>query len=181
MAVPSAAASSSFSIDASVLVGAGAGAASVFRRLAPLVVVTTSLLQLANVSVGDAAADLREALVPYDHVPTNIEELTSNTPALCVQYKRHGMKNGPAPSVSSKIYSQGLHAWNDPFAIAEEKASEAGAHERTVGVIVKASDLLSRSNAMVNGLKPWSRAPIAKRPPAARKTVGGKKKPCKIA
>ena len=65
--------------------------------------------------------------------------------------------------------------------IAEEKASEGMALEETVGVIVKASDLLSRSNAMVNGLKPWSRAPIAKRPPAARTTAGGKKKPCKIA
>ena len=45
-----------------------------------------------------------------------------------------------------------------------------------------ASDLLSRANAMIKASsKPWSRAPIAKRPPAARKTAGGKKKPCKIA
>ena len=119
--------------------------------------------------------------VSFDHVPTNIEELTSNTPALCVQYKRHSKKDGSAPSVGSKIYRKGLHAWNDPVAIAEEKTSEGMALEETLGVIVKASDLLARSNAMVKGLKPWSRAPIAKRPPAARKTVGGKKKPCKIA
>ena len=87
----------------------------------------------------------------------------------------------PAPSVGSKIYSEGLHAWNDKFAIAEEKASEGGALEETVGVIVKASDLLSRSRAMINSSKPLGKAPIAKRPPAARKTAGGKKKPCKMA
>ena len=55
------------------------------------------------------------------------------------------------------------------------------AREQTVGVIVKASDLLSRANALIKAsYKPSSRGPIAKRPPAARKTVGGKK-PCRIA
>ena len=68
-----------------------------------------------------------------------------------------------------------------PLAIAERKASESGALERTVGVIVKATDLLSRANAMVKASRPLGRAPIAKRPPAARKPAGGKKKPCRIA
>ena len=112
----------------------------------------------------------------------NIEELTSNSLALCVEYKRHSKKDGSALSVGSKIYKKGLHAWNDPLAIAEEKTSEGMALEETVGVIVKATDLLSRANAMIKASsKPWSRGPIAKRPPAAKKTVGGKKKPCKIA
>ena len=54
--------------------------------------------------------------------------------------------------------------------------------EETVGVIVKATDLLSRANAMIKtSSKPWARASIAKRPPAARKTAGSKKKPCKVA
>ena len=70
--------------------------------------------------------------------------------------------------------------------IAEWNASESGKREQTVGVIVKASDLLSRANAMVKASRPLSRAPIAKRPPAARKPAarkpaGGKKKPCKVA
>ena len=99
-----------------------------------------------------------------------------------VEYKRHSKKDGSAPSVGSKIYPKGLHAWNDPLAIAEEKTSEGMAHEQTVGVIVKASDLLSRANAMIKtSSKPRARASIAKRPPAARKTAGGKKKPCRIA
>ena len=115
-------------------------------------------------------------------MPTNIEQLTSNTPALCVQFKRHSQKDGPAPSVSSKIYREGLHAWNDPLAIAEEKTSEGMALEETVGSIVKATDLLSRANAMIKtSAKPWARASIAKRPPAAKKTAGSKKKPCKVA
>ena len=123
--------------------------------------------------------------VSCDHVPTNIEQLTSKADALCVQFKRH-KKNGLFPSVSSKIYSEGLHQWNDPLAIAERKASESDALERTVGVIVKASDLLSRANAMIKASRPVSKAPIAKRPlaakkPAARKPAGGKKKPCKVA
>ena len=119
--------------------------------------------------------------VHSDHVPMNIEKLTSNSLALCVEYKRHSKKAGSAPSVGSKIYMKGLHAWNDPLAIAEEKTSEGMALEETVGVIVKASDLLSRANAMIKATKPLSRAPNAKRPPAARKTAGGKKKPWKIA
>ena len=110
----------------------------------------------------------------------NIEELTSGTLALGVKYKRHGKKDGSAPSVGSKIYSEGLHAWNDKFAIAEEKASGGARSEQTIGVIVKASGLLSRSRAMIKASKPWGKAPIAKRAPAARKTAGGKKKPCKI-
>ena len=114
-----------------------------------------------------------------DHVPMNVEQLLSKTMALGVQFKRQ--QNGPAECVSGQIFSEGLHQWNDPKEIAEWHTAESGKLERTVGVIVKASDLLSRSNAMVKGLKPWSRAPIAKRPPAARKTAGGKKKPCKIA
>ena len=77
----------------------------------------------------------------------NIEELTSGTLALGVKYKRHGKKDGSAPSVGSKIYSEGLHAWNDKFAIAEEKASGGARSEQTIGVIVKASDLLSRAIA----------------------------------
>ena len=68
----------------------------------------------------------------------------------------------------------------------EASTAESGKLERTVGVIVKASDLLSRANAMIKASRPVSKAPIAKRPlaakkPAARKPAGGKKKPCKIA
>ena len=68
----------------------------------------------------------------------------------------------------------------------QRKASESGALERTVGVIVKASDLLSRANAMIKASRSASNGPIAKRPlaakkPAARKPAGGKKKPCKVA
>ena len=122
--------------------------------------------------------------VSFDHVPTNIEELTSKTDALCVQFKRY--QNGPAPSVSSKIFSEGLHQWNDPKEIAEWHTAESGKLERTVGVIVKASDLLSRANAMIKASRSVSKGPIAKRPlaakkPAARKPAGGKKKPCKVA
>ena len=80
--------------------------------------------------------------VSYDHVPMNIEELTSNTPALCVQYKRSSKKDGPAPSVGSKIYN-GLRTWND-------ESLQPGGDEQIVGVIVKASDLLSRSRAMIS-------------------------------
>ena len=112
--------------------------------------------------------------VSFDHVPTNIKELMSKTDALCAQFKRH--QNGRAPSVSSKIFSEGLHQWNDPKEIAEWNTMESGKLERTVGVIVKASDLLSRANALIKAsYTPSSRGSIAKRPPAARKTVGGKK------
>ena len=114
----------------------------------------------------------------------NVEELLSKTDALCVQFKRQ--QNGPAQCVSGQIFSDGLHQWNDPKKIAEWHTAESGKHERTVGTIVKAGDLLSRANAMIKASKSVSKGPIAKRPlaankPAARKPVGGKKKPCKIA
>ena len=70
---------------------------------------------------------------------------------------------------------------NDPKEIAEWNTAESGKLERTAGIIVKSSDLLSRANAMIKASRPVSKAPIAKRPPAARKPAGGKKKPCKIA
>ena len=123
---------------------------------------------------------LKGPAVRSDHVPMNVEELLSKTDALCVQFKRQ--QNGPAQRVSGKIFSEGLHQWNDPKQIAEWNTTESSRLERTVGVIVKATDLLSRANAMIKASsKPWSSGPIAKRPPAAKKTAGGKKKPCKIA
>ena len=83
------------------------------------------------------------------------------------------MKHGPAPSVSSKIYDYGLRTWNDAGLI-----TEGAMDEQTVGVLVKASDLLSRSRAMIKS----SKTPIAKRHAAsAKKPAAGKKKPCKIA
>ena len=119
-----------------------------------------------------------------DHVPMNVEQLLSKTEALGVQFKRQ--QSGPAQCVSGQIFSEGLHQWNDPKEIAEWHTAESGKLERTVGVIVKASDLLSRANAMIKASRSVSKGPIAKRPlaakkPAARKPVGGKKKPCKMA
>ena len=127
---------------------------------------------------------LKGPAIRSDHVPMNVEQPLSKTEALCVQFKRQ--QNGPAECVSGQIFSEGLHQWNDPKKIAEWHTAESGKHERTAGVIVKASDLLSRANAMIKASRSVSKGQIAKRPlaakkPAARKPVGGKKKPCKIA
>ncbi len=119
-----------------------------------------------------------------DHVPMNVEQLLSKTEALAVQFKRQ--QSGPAQCVSGQIFSEGLHQWNDPKKIAEAHSAESGKLERTAGIIVKAGDLLSRANAMIKASRSASKGPIAKRPLAAkrlaaRKPVGGKKKPCRIA
>ena len=48
--------------------------------------------------------DLGRPSISHDHVPMNIVQLTSSTSQVHVQYKPHSGKQGPPPSVISKIF-----------------------------------------------------------------------------
>lgn len=96
-----------------------------------------------------------------DYVPPNVVELMSDTPELEVKYSE-GMAHH-LREVERRIRSD---------------AVTGHAKKRTLNVSAQATDLLSRSHAMIKSCK----SPIAKqRPRTSNKAANAKGKPCKVA